>query len=305
MKLMAAGATLLLCAAGVDSNMAGGSEAAAFSAEQAVADDEKEMRDNFVQGFARWDLDGDGKLSKAELGAHLKALHRARERTHVKRNMLRGFSAHDKLVGTLGADTDGDKQLSLAELLKARAAMVGRGTPDEQDAFRCLFPWKPADEAHEATHQAKLSFNFGFADRNGDGTLARAEFPAFHEPRMPNTMARWRKARAAATLAQHDRDSDGVVTFEEWLRDPGNAAGDRAHEESVWKASIDKDGDGKATLLEFEHMGSGNPDATAEMEAEHFYVTADNSPQDGMLSYEELKASLGQIGYGLYHKEEL
>ena len=275
----------------------------AAEAEAGSATDLRQMRAQLQQGFPKWDLDSDGRLTAAELGAHLETMRRARDASKVKRNKLQAGDAYDALVGKLGADADFDQQLSLSELLAARTAMQLRGNWREQDTFGCLFPQKPASAAAEAADLVTLRFNFGFADTNGDGALARDEFPAFREPRAPSTVARWHKAHGAASFAAHDANRDGEVTFKEWMADPVAATGDRITNPKQFSAFFDTNRDGKTTLEEFEQVQHTH-EAPVEMEAQMIFMQSDTNPPDGLLSYEELEAAYDDIGSNLHHKEE-
>ncbi len=98
-----------------------------------------------------------------------------------------------------------------------------------------------ADEARERRADVFLSF-----DANDDGFIDAEEYKVFDEARANDQAGNEPAGRGARSPADgmklevNDNDKDGKVSREEFL---GNAAG--------WIASIDRNGDGVATLADF------------------------------------------------------
>lgn len=116
-------------------------------------------------------------------------------------------------------DTDGDGQVSLAEVPDRVRERVGAADQDGDGVI--------TRAEHQTFHDARQAEYLAKADRDGDGELSDAERHAFRE------------TRRAERFAQSDKNGDGALTQDEV-------------DERRWQriARADADGDGSVTRAE-------------------------------------------------------
>ena len=98
-----------------------------------AAEHERRMNSMLHEGFPKWDLDSDGKLSRDELRTQLEAVAASTRENEAKRTKADAADAFAKLtdIHGLDADLDRDGVLSLEELAKTRdKLMQARGLID-------------------------------------------------------------------------------------------------------------------------------------------------------------------------------
>lgn len=175
--------------------------------------------------FAKWDQDGDGKVSLQEVIAFSRVTEKA-------------FASKEVAPMLELIDTSGDGKVSLEEHL-ADILMQG-GVPEN---------------AEDIEEQKKLEAGkHAAADVDGDGLLDGEELPALMYPETRESVL---AVTVAATMQQKDNNRDGKLSPREfWDVQEGADVGELSNDADFKK--LDKDGDGLLDHDEFRVWESGH-----------------------------------------------
>merc|ERR1719495_226435 len=143
----------------------------------------KPTREEIEEAFKKVDIDGVGKLNKDQLKALMISVEDEKNRADLEKNMTENMM---NMVFNM-ADEDGDKMVSLDELLK----LLEIGEQKEKDPFEMMMKMLKA------------------ADEDGDGFLDEEELTKF----MNSTSGRAPDVKFLMQAA--DTNGDGKVSIEE------------------------------------------------------------------------------------------
>lgn len=127
------------------------------------------------------------------------------------------------------------------------------------------------------------------ADRNGDGSLDRSEFPAFNSPEEYPHM---KDVLYMLTLNRRDKNRDGLVDLKEYLVDdhgniPDSSSEHYKVEKERFEQDYDSDKDGFLNRIEVMKWIIPDNQDMAEQEAEHLLISSDDD-NDDKLSVDEI-----------------
>merc|ERR1719410_3100056 len=212
---------------------------------------------NIKESFKRFDINGDGQISRSEL-----------------RNGMKMSEADLDVVFALG-DLDGDGEISMGEFVLIMSPLAKNAVNRFRNCFKNIQELVSAFSRFDANgdgsisqqelsagmREMRMSFSneetnaiFAAADINQDGEIAYTEFVSLMIPTAGNALAKFRKSfgnanNAKAAFAKFDSDGDAEITFDELRKGMGSNFNDNEIR-SVF-ALGDTDQDGTISYLEF------------------------------------------------------
>ena len=212
---------------------------------------------NIKESFKKFDANGDGAISRAELKNAMK----------ISDNEL-------DIVFALG-DLDGDGEISMSEFVLIMSPLAKNAVNRFRNCFKdindLINAFKSFDtngdgsisqqELSAGMRNMRMSFSneetnaiFAAADINQDGEIAYTEFVSLMIPTAGNALAKFRKSfgnanNAKAAFSKFDSDGDAEITFDELRNGMGSNFNDNEIR-SVF-ALGDTDQDGTISYLEF------------------------------------------------------
>jgi len=207
--------------------------------------------------FKRFDADGDGQMSRAEL-----------------KNGLKCSDADIDIIFALG-DLDGDGEINIGEFIRVLSPSTSAALSRFRNTFACIEDVVSAFRVIDSNNDGALNKQelaagmnsygkefvaseidsvFSLADVNNDGEICYDEFVSMMFPSAATALAKFRKnhrslKNAKEAFDRYDVDGDGEITYEELV---GGMGGEyTANEISAVFAMGDVDQDGKISFLEF------------------------------------------------------
>ena len=212
---------------------------------------------NIRESFKKFDLNGDGQISRQEL-----------------KNGMKLSDADLDIVFALG-DLDGDGEISMSEFVRVMSPLASTAVNRFRNCFSTIndlvSAFKKIDTNNDGSisiqelstgmRDMRMSFSneetnaiFAAADINQDGEISYIEFVSLMIPSAGDALAKFRKQfkniqNACADFNKFDVDGDEEITFDELSR--GMGSGFSVNEVKAVFALGDSDQDGKISFLEF------------------------------------------------------
>mmetsp|Transcript_131760 Transcript_131760/g.262926 ORF Transcript_131760/g.262926 Transcript_131760/m.262926 type:complete len:286 (-) Transcript_131760:293-1150(-) len=212
---------------------------------------------------SKMDADNNGKVSLNEL---LEFSHATRK--HIAAKDIK--TVFDEM------DSDKDGKISLVELFNDIDKMAEHDDKGEHD-----------DKDEASRRKAVEEEKFKAADADGDGFLSKVELPALFYPELHEGVL---QIAAQSTLAEKDKDKDGLLTEKEFWED--HVEGELVGEATTDFRKLDKDGSGTLDLEELKAWESGHFHTT---EALQKLVEAADKDHDLHLTSDEMAAAHSTI----------
>ena len=212
---------------------------------------------NIKESFKKFDANGDGQISMAELRSGMKI-----------------SDSELDIVFALG-DLDGDGEISMSEFVRIMSPLAGNAVNRFRNCFKDIYDLVAAfrnidtnadgsisiQELAAGMRDLRMSFSneetnaiFSAADINADGEICYTEFVSLMIPSAGDALAKFRKNFSGIKNAQEafnrfDADGDQEITFEELAR--GMGGNFSSNEIKAVFALGDTDQDGQISFLEF------------------------------------------------------
>jgi len=219
----------------------------------------------------RIDKDKDGKVTNQELREWIQFV----QKRYVTEDVERQWESHERV---------GDGKLTWKEYYNITYGFVN---PMELETVNLANGHNSYSEVIERDEN-----RFKAADKDNSGFLTKEEFLDFLHPE--DGGAHMREVVIHETIADIDKDGDGLVNMEEYLADlwTGGEAGEKEpewveEERKQFKEFRDKNGDGKLDRQEVEEWILPQDFDHSDVETRHLIGEADEN-SDGVLTKDEI-----------------